>query len=86
MMQHPDGRDDVESAGEVPELEDVGLRILNIRNAELPRLAYGIADAAQAEVYCQDTETSEPLGHDNRLTSGAAPRDEHLWRLSSAWA
>ena len=62
MMQHSNCCDDVKRARNVSELENVGLCILNVRDAKLLRLSYGIADAAQAEVYRQYTNAAESLG------------------------
>src|SRR6202049_4678673 len=78
MMQHPAGVDDVERAHDVTELENVGLCILNVRQAQLLRLSPGIADAAQAQVYRQHTNAAESLGNEDRITAGAAPGDKYL--------
>src|ERR1700680_273584 len=80
MMQHPAGVDDVERARDVTELENVGLCILNVRDAQLLRLALAIADAAQAQVNRQYAGTAESRGHEDRRAARTAPGNKHLRR------
>ena len=80
MMQNSNRFEDVERARGITELENVGLCILNVCNAQLPRLPLGIADTAQAQVYRQHANTTESLGEEDRLTSSAAPGDKYFRR------
>ena len=78
MVQHSNGPDDVERARNITELENVGLRILNVRQAQLLRLSHGIADAVQAEVYRQHTSTAKSLGDEDCVPTRAAPGDQYF--------
>src|ERR1700733_110190 len=78
MMQHPSRKDDVGRAREFTEIENVGLSVLNIRYTQLLRLSFGITDAAEAQVYRQNTNTAESLSREDRVTTRAAAGDKRL--------
>ena len=50
VMEHPGGRDNVEAAADRAKPEDIGLRVLEIAQPELARLALGIGEAGKAQI------------------------------------
>ncbi len=78
MVQHADRADDVEAAIGGGEPENVGLRIVDVRETQLLCFSLGIAEAAQAQVDREHPNSPKSLGDVQRITARAASRDEHL--------
>ena len=65
-------------ASDGAELEDVGLRVFDIVQPKLARLAGGVAEAGQAEVDGEHARAGEALPGFDGVLAGAAAGDQHI--------
>src|SRR5262249_596736 len=72
MMQDAAGLDQIEPACKRPDLEDIGLRILDVANAKRAGLAQREAEAGAAEVDGEYPRARKPLRGLDRVLAGAA--------------
>src|SRR5262249_28109823 len=78
MMQDAAGLDQIEPACKRPDLEDIGLRILDVANAKRAGLAQREAEAGAAEVDGEYPRARKPLRGLDRVLAGAATGDQHV--------
>jgi hypothetical protein len=66
------------STAERCELENVGLRELDVGNAEHERLARGVAEAGAAQVDREQPRALQAPGHFDRMPAGTATGDQDI--------
>ena len=51
VMQHTEAFDEVEALAELGEMQNIGLQVLDIREAVFLRLTHGVAQAGRAKIH-----------------------------------
>src|SRR5262245_43264352 len=78
MVQHADALYEIERLSERFELQDVALRVFDVRDAQLSRLSLRVGEARGAQVDRQNPGRREPLRRLNRLLPGTATGYQHV--------
>src|SRR5580704_17275633 len=76
MVQYAAGLDHVEGPADRAQLQNVGLRIMEIAQSKRARLSLRIAEAGQAEIDREDVGANEPLCGLDRVLTGTAAGDQ----------
>src|ERR1700730_12884468 len=80
VMQHADSFNSVEAAAGRPQLQNVGLCILDVGQALLAGLSSCISQAWPAEIDGENTRAGRFLRDVEGVLAGAASRDQNLLR------
>src|SRR5215510_7535298 len=78
VMEHAAHFDQIEAAPKCGELQDIGLRIVDMVEMNRARLADGVTEAGTAQIDGEHARLREPPGGLDGVLAGAAARDENI--------
>ena len=78
-MQHPDRLDDIETPVERPQLENVGLSILDVRYSLSAALPARVSEAGTADVDRENSRPRKSLRRTDRVRASATAGDQNLY-------